>query len=162
MRIHHVALAIPPRTEDEARQFWVDIVGFVEIRKPRELEARGGVWLRQTGAELHLGVEDPFRPPGVRNRPIRGTHRPSRSRRLPGVSGHVPALAQRRDPEDPPTLLHRRPVRKPHRVHRRVVDGNPRLPYRHAQVLPRRWGTIRGGLRSRDWPGPVRRASETC
>ncbi len=62
MRIHHVALAIPPRTEDEARQFWVDIVGFVEIRKPRELEARGGVWLRQTGAELHLGVEDPFRP----------------------------------------------------------------------------------------------------
>lgn len=62
MRLHHVQLAIPPRTEDEARAFWVEIVGFTEIQKPVELEARGGVWLRHEDAEIHLGLEDPFRP----------------------------------------------------------------------------------------------------
>lgn len=62
MRLHHVQLAIPPRTEDEARSFWIDVVGFAEIPKPPELEARGGVWLRHESAEIHLGLEDPFRP----------------------------------------------------------------------------------------------------
>ena len=62
MHLHHVLLAIPPRSELEARQFWVDIIGFSEIRKPLELEARGGLWLRNGRAEIHLGIEDPFRP----------------------------------------------------------------------------------------------------
>lgn len=62
MHLHHVLLAIPPRSEPEARQFWVDIIGFTEIRKPTELEARGGVWLRHGTAEVHLGIEDLFRP----------------------------------------------------------------------------------------------------
>lgn len=42
----------------------------VEIEKPPALAARGGAWFRAGGVELHLGVEEDFRPcrkahPGV-------------------------------------------------------------------------------------------------
>jgi catechol 2,3-dioxygenase-like lactoylglutathione lyase family enzyme len=33
-----------------------------EVAKPDALRARGGVWLRAGGAELHLGVEPSFAP----------------------------------------------------------------------------------------------------
>ena len=38
-----------------------------EVEKPEDLRARGGVWFRSFSggtvvAELHVGVEDPFRP----------------------------------------------------------------------------------------------------
>ncbi|HEY3523304.1 MAG TPA: GNAT family N-acetyltransferase [Candidatus Limnocylindrales bacterium] len=60
--IHHVQLAIPRGTEDEARGFWASTLGFEEIDKPPVLAARGGCWFRSGHAEVHLGVEDPFRP----------------------------------------------------------------------------------------------------
>ena len=46
-----------------ARRFYVEGLGLPEVDKPDPLRARGGMWLRWTGgAELHLGVEEPFRP----------------------------------------------------------------------------------------------------
>jgi catechol 2,3-dioxygenase-like lactoylglutathione lyase family enzyme len=68
--LHHVQLAMPPGREDEARAFFVDALGMVEIEKPPVLEARGGAWFRDGGVEIHLGIEDPFTPsrkahPGV-------------------------------------------------------------------------------------------------
>jgi catechol 2,3-dioxygenase-like lactoylglutathione lyase family enzyme len=33
-----------------------------EVAKPPVLAARGGAWFRAGGLELHLGVEDDFRP----------------------------------------------------------------------------------------------------
>jgi hypothetical protein len=34
-----------------------------EVEKPEDLRARGGAWFRsEEGAEIHVGVEDPFRP----------------------------------------------------------------------------------------------------
>jgi catechol 2,3-dioxygenase-like lactoylglutathione lyase family enzyme len=62
MRLHHVQVAIPAGGEDEARRFWVDALGMTEVEKPEELRARGGLWVRRGSAEVHLGVEDPFRP----------------------------------------------------------------------------------------------------
>lgn len=62
MRLHHVQVAIPPGGEGEARRFWVEGLGMVEVAKPEPLRARGGLWLRQGPAEVHLGVEEPFRP----------------------------------------------------------------------------------------------------
>jgi catechol 2,3-dioxygenase-like lactoylglutathione lyase family enzyme len=62
MRIHHVQVAIPAGSEDEARVFYVEVLGMTEIPKPPVLADRGGLWLRWGDAELHLGVEDPFRP----------------------------------------------------------------------------------------------------
>lgn len=60
--IHHVQLAMPAGREDEARAFFVGVLGMVEVEKPPVLAARGGAWFRGGGVELHLGVEDPFAP----------------------------------------------------------------------------------------------------
>lgn len=60
--LHHVQLAIPRGSEDAARDFFCQLLGMTEIPKPPVLAARGGLWVRSGTAELHLGVEDPFRP----------------------------------------------------------------------------------------------------
>jgi catechol 2,3-dioxygenase-like lactoylglutathione lyase family enzyme len=55
---------MPRGQEDVARRFFVDVLGMSEIDKPPVLAARGGAWFRAGGLELHLGVEDDFRPAG--------------------------------------------------------------------------------------------------
>ena len=63
MRIHHVQVGMPAGGEDDARAFYVDGLGLVEVPKPAELAKRGGAWFRSPGgAEIHVGVEDPHRP----------------------------------------------------------------------------------------------------
>jgi len=60
--IHHVQLAAPPGSEQAARAFWTDALGFEEIEKPPELSSRGGCWFRGHGIEIHIGIEVDFRP----------------------------------------------------------------------------------------------------
>jgi catechol 2,3-dioxygenase-like lactoylglutathione lyase family enzyme len=60
--LHHVQLAMPRGGEDEARSFYVGVLGFEELSKPENLARRGGAWFRSGSAEVHLGVEDDFRP----------------------------------------------------------------------------------------------------
>lgn len=60
--LHHVQLAMPAGEEDRARAFFGDVLGMTEVAKPAELARRGGVWFRDGGLELHLGVEDGFSP----------------------------------------------------------------------------------------------------
>ncbi|RKS72089.1 putative enzyme related to lactoylglutathione lyase [Actinomadura pelletieri DSM 43383] len=69
--VHHILLAAPPGSEDALRAFYTDVLGLEEITKPPELARRGGAWFRTTdrhghgnghGIELHLGIEDTFRP----------------------------------------------------------------------------------------------------
>jgi catechol 2,3-dioxygenase-like lactoylglutathione lyase family enzyme len=55
-------LAMPPGEEETARGFFIGVLGMTEVAKPPALAARGGAWFRQGGLELHLGVEDDFRP----------------------------------------------------------------------------------------------------
>lgn len=55
-------LAMPAGEEPAARAFFVDVLGMTEIDKPPVLAARGGAWFRAGAVELHLGVEDEFRP----------------------------------------------------------------------------------------------------
>jgi catechol 2,3-dioxygenase-like lactoylglutathione lyase family enzyme len=68
MRMHHVQVACPPGGEDAARRFYVEGLRMTEVGKPAALQARGGAWFRAyadhgaVAAEIHLGVEDPFRP----------------------------------------------------------------------------------------------------
>lgn len=69
--LHHVMLAIPRGSEDRVRPFYLGALGMVEIVKPPVLAARGGLWVRGDALEIHLGVEDDFRParkahPGIR------------------------------------------------------------------------------------------------
>lgn len=55
-------LAIPKGTEDRARSFYRDVLGMKEVPKPEELAKRGGCWFASGEAQVHLGVEEDFRP----------------------------------------------------------------------------------------------------
>ncbi|WP_213455882.1 VOC family protein [Rhizomonospora bruguierae] len=60
--IHHVQIACPRGSEPALREFYVGVLGLTEKPKPPALAARGGAWFTGHGIELHLGVEDAFRP----------------------------------------------------------------------------------------------------
>lgn len=60
--LHHLQLAMPLDAEDRARAFYGGVLGLAEIPKPPNLARRGGVWFQLGTQELHLGVEDDFRP----------------------------------------------------------------------------------------------------
>jgi len=62
IELDHVQLAMPLGAEDMARQFYVGLLGMIEVPKPAALAGRGGIWLRTGKVELHLGVEVDFRP----------------------------------------------------------------------------------------------------
>ena len=62
LSIDHVQIAMPSGEEDRAREFYVNILGFNEIPKPAELAKRGGAWFQSENVQLHLGVEQDFRP----------------------------------------------------------------------------------------------------
>lgn len=60
--IDHVQLAMPRGEEEKARAFYVGILGMMEVAKPAELAKRGGCWFQSGSVQIHLGVEDDFRP----------------------------------------------------------------------------------------------------
>ena len=60
--LDHVQLAMPRGKEDAARAFYVGVLGMEELAKPAALAARGGAWFASGDVQLHLGVEDDFRP----------------------------------------------------------------------------------------------------
>ncbi|MFD5052222.1 VOC family protein [Streptomyces tendae] len=69
--LDHVQLAAPPGAEEVLRAFYTGVLGMTEIAKPPVLAARGGCWFQAGTAQLHLGVENGFRParkahPGLR------------------------------------------------------------------------------------------------
>ena len=64
MRLHHVQVSCPPGGEDAARRFYGAALGIPEVDKPPVLAARGGCWFRGAGVEVHVGVEEDFRPAG--------------------------------------------------------------------------------------------------
>jgi catechol 2,3-dioxygenase-like lactoylglutathione lyase family enzyme len=60
--LHHVQVAAPPGAEDRLRAFYGTALGMSEVDKPPALAARGGAWFRSGALELHIGVEEDFRP----------------------------------------------------------------------------------------------------
>jgi catechol 2,3-dioxygenase-like lactoylglutathione lyase family enzyme len=58
----HIQVAMPRGEEAAARAFYGHMLGLPEISKPEPLAARGGVWFQCGSQQLHLGVEDDFRP----------------------------------------------------------------------------------------------------
>jgi len=60
--LDHVQVAAPPGCEAEARRFFGELLGLIEIEKPEPLRARGGVWFSLGAQQLHVGVEEAFRP----------------------------------------------------------------------------------------------------
>ena len=60
-RLDHLQIAIPEGGEPQARQFYCDLLGFIEEQKPEPLAQRGGCWLRSGEAVVHLGIDEDFR-----------------------------------------------------------------------------------------------------
>ena len=61
--LDHVQLAMPRGGEQRARTYFGGMLGLEELEKPEALALRGGVWfLLPDGRQIHLGVEEPFRP----------------------------------------------------------------------------------------------------
>ena len=53
---------MPVGGEKLARQFYGELLGLRELRKPPHLVARGGVWFQCGRLQLHLGIDTDFRP----------------------------------------------------------------------------------------------------
>ena len=53
---------MPRGGEERARAFYCDLLGMVELAKPTELAKRGGCWFSSGKVQVHLGVEEEFRP----------------------------------------------------------------------------------------------------
>lgn len=62
--VDHVQLAAPPGSEDALRAYYTGILGMTELPKPPALAARGGCWFQAGPVQLHLGIEEAFRPAG--------------------------------------------------------------------------------------------------
>lgn len=60
--IDHVQLAAPRGSEQTAKKFYAEILGFTEIEKPAELKKRGGCWFQNGKIQIHIGIEEPFLP----------------------------------------------------------------------------------------------------
>lgn len=65
--LDHVQVAIPAGGEGDARRFYGELLGLIEVPKPAALAMRGGCWFGvplddTVHALLHVGVENPFQP----------------------------------------------------------------------------------------------------
>ena len=60
--IDHIQLSMPSGGEDEARSFYVEILGLREVAKPPQLAGRGGCWFVGGDAAIHVAPEPDFRP----------------------------------------------------------------------------------------------------
>jgi catechol 2,3-dioxygenase-like lactoylglutathione lyase family enzyme len=60
--IDHVQIAAPRGCEAKAREFFSGVLGLEEVEKSKRLHARGGCWFRLSRGQLHIGVEENFRP----------------------------------------------------------------------------------------------------
>jgi catechol 2,3-dioxygenase-like lactoylglutathione lyase family enzyme len=62
IELDHVQIAAPRGCEEEARGFFGQLLGLEEVEKPESLRSRGGCWFKVGSRQLHIGVEEPFRP----------------------------------------------------------------------------------------------------
>src|SRR5262245_49646188 len=60
--IDHIQIAAPPGCEADARRFFVGLLELEEVQKPALLARRGGCWFTVGSMQLHVGVEQDFRP----------------------------------------------------------------------------------------------------
>jgi catechol 2,3-dioxygenase-like lactoylglutathione lyase family enzyme len=60
--VDHVQLSMPVGAEADADAFYRDVLGLERVPKPAPLAARGGCWYTNGAVQVHLGVEDDFRP----------------------------------------------------------------------------------------------------
>jgi catechol 2,3-dioxygenase-like lactoylglutathione lyase family enzyme len=99
--IDHVQLAMPAAEEEKARSFFINLLGFREVPKPPELAKRGGAWFETGAVQLHLGVEENFRP-------ARKAHPAFIVEDLDGLIARVQSAGFEIDTTQPPTAGYKR------------------------------------------------------
>lgn len=62
VRVDHVQVAAPVGAEAAAVDFYAGVLGLTPVAKPEALAVRGGCWFSSPWVEIHVGVEDDFRP----------------------------------------------------------------------------------------------------
>lgn len=58
----HVQLTMPAGSDAQAIAFFAGVLGLEKIPHPPTLLQNGGAWFRAGTVELHIGIEDDFRP----------------------------------------------------------------------------------------------------
>lgn len=53
---------MPAQAEEQAVDFYEQVLGIPQVPKPPHLAARGGCWFETGELRIHLGVDDPFAP----------------------------------------------------------------------------------------------------
>jgi catechol 2,3-dioxygenase-like lactoylglutathione lyase family enzyme len=61
-RIDHIQIAAPRGCEAAAQEFYGTLLGLEPIEKPAALRDRGGCWFACADQQVHIGVENDFRP----------------------------------------------------------------------------------------------------
>ncbi|MDN3647999.1 GrpB family protein [Reinekea marina] len=56
--VNHVQVSIPVGGEQAARDFYVGVLGLIEIPKPMVLRKNGGLWVDAGNIQIHFGSED--------------------------------------------------------------------------------------------------------
>jgi len=87
--VDHVQLAAPPGSEDTLRAYYIGTLGMKEIPKPPVLAARGGCWFEAGFVQLHVGVENDFRPAKKAHPGLRVTGIEAYAARLRGMGASV-------------------------------------------------------------------------
>ncbi len=72
--IDHVQLAMPAGREAEAEEFYCGVLGLEVREKPSALAVRGGRWFASGDVQVHLGVEEDFRPARKAHPALRMAH----------------------------------------------------------------------------------------
>ena len=57
-KLDHIQICIPRDCENEARKFYTEKMGLVEIFKPISLIPNGGLWYQVADIQLHIGIEN--------------------------------------------------------------------------------------------------------
>jgi catechol 2,3-dioxygenase-like lactoylglutathione lyase family enzyme len=66
IRADHINICVLPERLEEARRFYVDIIGLKQIERPDHLFSTPGYWFDIGDIQLHIGVE-PQKPRSVRH-----------------------------------------------------------------------------------------------
>ncbi|QQL49746.1 VOC family protein [Mucilaginibacter ginkgonis] len=56
-RADHIHICVPESRLEEARDFYRDVMGLMQITRPPELKDQG-IWFALADIELHIGVEE--------------------------------------------------------------------------------------------------------
>jgi catechol 2,3-dioxygenase-like lactoylglutathione lyase family enzyme len=56
-RIDHIHIAVPPEKLEDAKKFYIDVIGLELIDRPNHLFTTAGYWFNIGDVQLHVGVE---------------------------------------------------------------------------------------------------------